>query len=363
MAGRKDVNDLARSIGLYDGSATGPLQQPLTGPHTRSALSASAQQPPPQPLSAPHPSLGLPPDPYAAAERPRSGGRYVSNPTREAIAQLIEGTEARSSRNSAGSARSSLHSQQSAASFDPSTVDGERSWDSAGSYVRPNSAASSGRSGTSGVLFPQPSADSLQVEARQGAVRTQPYGDDVLREQLPLELRSFGAPPEYAQVMRSPPSSQPGSSVQLGVTPVAERYRRSDAGQLATPPQSAPSHQRPPMSHGSLHEEQVLAAIMQSSALAEATPSSARNLHLDFGAASTDSPRSSGRSGTDVESGHSESMGGGGGDDSDPQKKHILSDAVIRKLKLKNQQLEKELRDKKKQLEEMTKSIVSWKKR
>ena len=36
---------------------------------------------------------------------------------------------------------------------------------------------------------------------------------------------------------------------------------------------------------------------------------------------------------------------------------------MIRKLKLKNQQLEKELRDKKKQLEEMTKSIVSWKKR
>jgi hypothetical protein len=365
MAGRQNVNDLARSIGLYDGSAAVPSPQPLTGPHTRSTLSQPASaQPPLQPLSAPHPSLGLPPpDPHATmqAERTRSGSRYASNPTREAIAQLIEGTEAKSSRSS-GSGRSSLYSSHSAASFDPSTVDGERSWDSAGSYVRPNSAGSSGRSGT-------PSGRSgTPIDPRHGAVRTYQYGDDIPREQLPLELRSFGAPPEYAQVMRSPPSSQPGSSVQLGVppqlTPVAERYRRSDAGQLATTPHLTQAHHRPPMSHGSLHDEQVMAAIMQASAMTQLTPAAVRSLNLEFGAASADSPRGSGRSANaDGESAQSESMGGVGGDDSDSQKKHILSDAVIRKLKLKNQQLEKELRDKKKQMEEMTKSIVSWKKR
>jgi len=50
----------------------------------------------------------------------------------------------------------------------------------------------------------------------EGGVRTYQY-DDIPRGQLPLELRSFGAPPEYEQVMRSPPSIQPGSSVQLAV--------------------------------------------------------------------------------------------------------------------------------------------------
>jgi len=366
MAGRHNVNDLARSIGLYDGSAAVPSPQPLTGPHTRSTLSQSASAHPPlQPLSAPHGSLVLPPpDPYATvpAERTRSVSRYASNPTREAIAQLIEGTEAKSSRSS-GSGRSSLYSSHSAASFDPSTVDGERSWDSAGSYVRPNSAGSSGRSGTPSGRSGTPGGRSgTPIDPRQGAVRTYQYGDDIPREQLPLELRSFGAPPEYAQVMRSPPSSQPGSSVQLGVppqlTPVAERYRRSDAAQLATTPHLTQAHHRPPMSHGSLHDEQVMAAIIQASAMTESTPAAVRSLNLEFGAARADSPRSSGRSAN-----ADESMGGVGGDDSDSQKKHILSDAVIRKLKLKNQELEKELRDKKKQMEEMTKSVVSWKKR
>ena len=47
---------------------------------------------------------------------------------------------------------------------------------------------------------------------------------------------------------------------------------------------------------------------------------------------------------------------------SEGRNKSTLSDAVIRKLKLKNQQLDKELRDKKRHLEEMTKSVMSWKK-
>jgi len=346
MAGRRDASDTARQIGLY-GSGAVPQQpmssqQPISGPRSHSPHNVYPQQP----NSAPHPSLSTPQDPYASIDR-HSGSRCVSNPTREAIAQLIEGTEAKSSGGSrSGGSVQSIPSHHSIASFDPSTVTDERSWDSAGSFVRP---------GTASLLFLQQSAESLQAGVhRQGAVRNthSTYSSDgSQREHLPLELRTFGAPPEYSEVMRSPPSSQPGSGVHLG----AERYRRSE---VATPTTySMPAHQRAPTSHG---EDPALAAIMRTaSAMA---PGSSRDLHLDFGAAASESPRSSGRSATDGEGGPSESMAGGGGDDSDSQKRSILSDAVIRKLKLKNQQLEKDLREKKKQIEEMTKSVVSWKK-
>ena len=78
------------------------------------------------------------------------------------------------------------------------------------------------------------------------------------------------------------------------------------------------------------------------------TPSSSRDLQLDVGASVAESPRSSGRSAADSDSwyGHTEPAGTGGGDDSDSQKRSVLSEAVIRKLKVKNQSLEKEVREK-----------------
>lgn len=366
MSGRHEAGDLARQIGLYDGPDL--QQQPHSGisaPH----LTPSMPRHPQQPLSAPHPSLGLAHDAFVGAvlatpER-HVGSRYTANPTREAIAQLIEGTEAKGAHaHSSAVSVNSLPSQNSVASFDPSTVTNERSWDSAGSYsIRPTSAASgrsSGRSGAGsaagGVLFSQHS-DSADMYASQGAVRAQGCGnDEVLREQLPLELRSFGAPPEYAEVMRSPPTSQPNSGVHLG----ADRYRRAEAaGQPAA--YNSPVHQPAPLSHG---EDPALAAIMQtaSALTAASAPSSSRDLHLDVGGGVAESPGSRGRSVVDSEFGHGESLAVGGGDDSESQKRNVLSEAVIRKLKVKNQSLEKEVRDKKKQVEEMTKSVVSWKK-
>jgi hypothetical protein len=328
-----EPGDLARQIGLYP---TSDLQQPRSAtPHTPGSL---PRHPPQQPLSAPHPSLGL----QHTGER-HSGSRYTANPTREAIAQLIEGTEAKGAHSSVSSFNS-LHSQNSAASFDPSTVTNERSWDSAGSFnnMRPNSAASV-RSGTGSVgsaLFSQQSADNMHG---QGAMRAQGLGnEEVLREQLPLELRSFGAPPEYAEVIRSPPSSQPNSGVHLG----ADRYRRAEAA-AQSPAYNMPAYHHAPMSHG---EDPALAAIMQTaSAVAASMPSSSRDLQLDVGAGVAESPRSSGRSAADSDSlyGHTEPAGTGGGDDSDSQKRSVLSEAVIRKLKVKNQSLEKEVQEKK----------------
>ena len=213
MAGRKDSPlDLARQIGLYNAEVSGGNTQPLSGPLTQSPHTALARGALPahlqaagvtQPMSAPHPRYGAP------------------NPTREDIAHLIEGSETRGVRsrsNSAGSA-SSL---RSGASFDPSSVDEQQSWESAGSYSGPRSrgatsitsARSGGGSSTgSAALFSQQSTDStgaaVGAPQRPHGVMPLPitsYGGDdtALREQLPLELRTFGAPPEYAEVRSQP---------------------------------------------------------------------------------------------------------------------------------------------------------------
>jgi hypothetical protein len=78
---------------------------------------------------------------------------------------------------------------------------------------------------------------------------------------------------------------------------------------------------------------------------------------------SDESPRNSALSAAPAAAG-TDGEGGSGVDceGSEGRNKSTLSDAVIRKLKLKNQQLDKELRDKKRHLEEMTKSVMSWKK-
>ena len=105
MAGRNQPSvDNSRQLGLYPNGGAAP-QQPLSGPHVQSpqayyqAVGAS-QAPPAQPMSAPHPSHA------GHSDNRQSGSRYASNPTREAIAQLIEGSggkELRSRSNSAGS--------------------------------------------------------------------------------------------------------------------------------------------------------------------------------------------------------------------------------------------------------------------
>ena len=226
MEGRRSGDHTARQIGIYDASERIPPQPLSSGPYSPPVHLYNSL--PSQPRSLPHPSHGTHQEHYTSAtsERPHSGSRYVSNPTREAIAQLIEGGEhaksSHSSVGSVGSMRSHL-SQHSAASFDPSPpITNERSWDSQASYVSRNTRSS----GTGSALFEQ-SADNLH--AGHGAKSRRSFGDDETpRESLPLELRSFGAPPEYNEVIRSPPTSQPSSSRDLHLGgPVAERYRRS----------------------------------------------------------------------------------------------------------------------------------------
>ena len=68
------------------------------------------------------------------------------------------------------------------------------------------------------------------------------------------------------------------------------------------------------------------------------------------------SGRSSGRSAVDGDG------GGTGTDDADALRKNTLSDAVIRKLKVRNQQLEVDLKDQIKQTEELRRGVESWKK-
>ena len=70
------------------------------------------------------------------------------------------------------------------------------------------------------------------------------------------------------------------------------------------------------------------------------------------------SGRSSGRSGSAVDG----DGGGTGTDDADALRKNTLSDAVIRKLKVRNQQLEVDLKDQIKQTEELRRGVESWKK-
>eukprot|EP00960_Hanusia_phi_P031865 749514-Hanusia_phi.AAC.2 len=139
-------------------------------------------------------------------------------------------------------------------------------------------------------------------------------------QELPLELRSFGAPPEYTEAIRSPHGNE-FSGGAFGLNTLKE----GDASFSSLP------------------------------------GSSRKSLH--------DSPSKYARDDT-----------GASGEDVDQEQRSNLSEAVIRKLKQKTShvmnsltliswkladgvghKLEKELRDKKRQLEDMMKSVVSWK--
>ncbi|EKX47618.1 hypothetical protein GUITHDRAFT_162660 [Guillardia theta CCMP2712] len=131
------------------------------------------------------------------------------------------------------------------------------------------------------------------------ASRSDRYEDELRRTELPLELRTFGAPPEYTDAIRSPQGVEHTGGFGLNTLKEGDASFASLAGSRRGQHEALSRHDRD-----------------------------------DVGAS---------------------------GEDVDQEQRSNLSEAVIRKLKQKNSQLEKELRDKKRQLEDMMKSVVSWK--
>eukprot|EP00288_Rhodomonas_lens_P003601 CAMPEP_0177734176 /NCGR_PEP_ID=MMETSP0484_2-20121128/24088_1 /TAXON_ID=354590 /ORGANISM="Rhodomonas lens, Strain RHODO" /LENGTH=195 /DNA_ID=CAMNT_0019247625 /DNA_START=118 /DNA_END=701 /DNA_ORIENTATION=- len=136
----RSATDIARQIGLatIDTSPQAPLSGPLSTRSSHSSLSL-----PQAPLSAPH-TLSPP------SNAPRSPGADWRS--------LVEGPD--SGQRGMRSSVSSLGSQHSVASFDPSTVSGERSTDSLGSFTR---ASRKDSQGSSTFLSHEPSGDSLRA--------------------------------------------------------------------------------------------------------------------------------------------------------------------------------------------------------
>lgn len=187
-----------------------------------------------------------------------------------------------------------------------------------------------------------------------------------------MELRTYGAPPEYIQVSRS--TERGVSSVQAGGgsgARVVDHLRRSEVGQATTVYELSSaakmerggggSSLRESGSGQSLRdtiEDPPLPEFWNTGKAAGGGPGSGPGLRES----GRESPAHSSSRGSVLSVSADPSQEAPSGDDNDSQRRSVLSDAVIRKLKLKNAQLEKDLRDKKKQVEEMTKSVVSWKK-
>jgi hypothetical protein len=260
---------------------------------------------------------------------------YTSGPrfqrlTTETVSSLVEGpNDGHGSRNGPASL-GSQRSVRSVASFDPSTISGERSYDS---YASWNSARP-----MDGRLAPQTSADLIAAQRHDMDDR-----EDLerFRDSLPPELRTYGAPVEYIGVPASPKASQPGSTSSTSSRLTSENLRRSTSG--------VENH------HGTSRGPDSMGA--QVDLWGSAPARSSRTTHHSA-APTGDSPRSRSSNLSQVNQEHDMTNN----DDSESQRRSMLSDAMIRKLKHKNSQLDEELRAKKRQIEELVRNVTSWKK-
>jgi hypothetical protein len=128
---------------------------------------------------------------------------------------------------------SSIGSQHSVASFDPSTVSGERSTDSLGSFTRARQG-SQGSNASGENLRASTGGEGRRWASGRGGGRGDSDDRDRIREELPMELRTYGAPAEYIEVpgRTSGGSSQAGSMT--GRLSSTEILRRSEVGQATT---------------------------------------------------------------------------------------------------------------------------------
>jgi hypothetical protein len=328
---RSTATDIARSIGLAvhtrspgqrgQTAADAPSSPPSHSSNAFQMLGAPMQ---PIPHSGPLSSSSIP---LPMTKEYTSGPRY-QRLTTETISALVEGPDGHSSRSGPAS-MGSQRSVRSMASFDPSTVSGERSYDS---YASWNSARQ-----IDGRLAPQSSVDLAAAQRHDADDR-----EDLerLRDSLPPELRTYGAPVEYIAVPPSPKQSQPGSASSSS-SRLNSDLRRSTSGM--------DNHNN---SRGTLDSLGPPVDLWGSA------PARSSRIHHSS-APMADSPRSRGSNMSLVANQEHEA---GANDDSESQRRSMLSDAMIRKLKQKNSQLDEEVRAKKKQIEELVRNVTSWKK-